>query len=315
MGCLGGLFAVRSKFFRSAVACLVVALLASIAPMFYDNQLLLFNFIIFLVLAQGVNMAYGFTGYLPFGYVGFFGAGAYGFAIAVMHFHLGPAGAMIVGAVCSVAFGAILIPTLKLSGAYFAIANLAAGLAIEQIVANPAMQSITEGPYGVSLSGIYAPVASYGVAVAVLVFTTACVFYLRYSKFGWTVKAVRDDEIGAAMAGVNITLVRSVIWSLSALVAGLAGAVFAWYISAFYPENVFSTNYSVFAIVFALFGGVGTVVGPIIGVLALYGLYNYIGVTQPEYFQLVYGTLIVVLMLFLPNGIVSILGRRGVKIV
>ena len=57
----------------------------AVAPGVYQNHLLLFNFVIFLILAQGVNIIYGFTGYLPFGYVGFFGAGAYGFAIMVMH--------------------------------------------------------------------------------------------------------------------------------------------------------------------------------------------------------------------------------------
>ena len=66
---------------------IVVPLLAvfAVLPGVYQNHLLLFNFVIFLILAQGVNIIYGFTGYLPFGYVGFFGAGAYGFAILVMH--------------------------------------------------------------------------------------------------------------------------------------------------------------------------------------------------------------------------------------
>jgi len=65
-------------------------------PGVYQNHLLLFNFVIFLILAQGVNIIYGFTGYLPFGYVGFFGAGAYGFAILVMHFQAPAAAAVLV---------------------------------------------------------------------------------------------------------------------------------------------------------------------------------------------------------------------------
>ena len=76
---------------RSAVRhtlFILVPLIAvfAVLPGFYQNHLLLFNFVIFLILAQGVNIIYGFTGYLPFGYVGFFGAGAYGFAILVMHY-------------------------------------------------------------------------------------------------------------------------------------------------------------------------------------------------------------------------------------
>src|SRR6201996_5321873 len=80
---------------------IVVPLLAvfAVLPGVYQNHLLLFNFVIFLILAQGVNIIYGFTGYLPFGYVGFFGAGAYGFAVLVMHFQTPAAVAVIVAGV------------------------------------------------------------------------------------------------------------------------------------------------------------------------------------------------------------------------
>jgi branched-chain amino acid transport system permease protein len=126
-------------------------------PAVYQNHLLLFNFVIFLILAQGVNIIYGFTGYLPFGYVGFFGAGAYGFAILVMHYQAPAIPAVLVGGIVGVALGLLLTPLLRLSGAYFAIANLAASLAVLHFVANPALESITRGPYGVSLTGTFNP--------------------------------------------------------------------------------------------------------------------------------------------------------------
>ncbi len=96
---------------------IVLPLLAAFAvlPGVYQNHLLLFNFVIFLILAQGVNIIYGFTGYLPFGYVGFFGAGAYGFAIMVMHFQAPAALAVIVGGLVGVALGLLLTPLLRLS--------------------------------------------------------------------------------------------------------------------------------------------------------------------------------------------------------
>ena len=123
---------------------LVVVLV--VLPGVYQNHLLLFNFVIFLILAQGVNIIYGFTGYLPFGYVGFFGAGAYGFAIMVMHLHAPAVVAVIVAGLVGVVVGLLLTPLLRLSGAYFAIANLAASLAVLHLVANPALESITKGP-------------------------------------------------------------------------------------------------------------------------------------------------------------------------
>lgn len=304
------------KPLRNSLLVLVpLIIITALAPMFYKNQLLLFNFIVFLALAQGVNIIYGFTGYLPFGYVGFFGAGAYGFALAVMHLHATPMAAMAVGAIVSVLFGLVLTPMLRLSGPYFAIANLAAALAIAEIVSNPALEPITKGPYGVSLSGIFAPAFSYRTAIAVLVFATGCVLYLRYSRFGLALQAVRDDPISAAMAGINVVRARTVAWLLSALIAGLIGANFAWYVSVFYPDNVFSADFSIFAIVFALFGGVSTVLGPILGVVLLYGMYNYIGISTPQYFQLIYGVLIMALVLFLPNGIASLLRRWGIHVV
>ncbi len=95
---------------------------------------------------------------------------------------------------------------------------------------------------------------------------------------------------------------------------GSIGGVDAWYISVFYPETVFDPGVSIFAIVFALFGGTATVVGPILGVAILYGIYNTIGITTPQYFQFIYGTLIMGLVMFLPNGMVSLFRRWGLNV-
>jgi branched-chain amino acid transport system permease protein len=292
---------------------ILVPLLAvfAVLPGVYQNHLLLFNFVIFLTLAQGVNIIYGFTGYLPFGYVGFFGAGAYGFAIMVMHFQSPALPAVLVAGLVGVALGLLLTPLLRLSGAYFAIANLAASLAVLHLIANPALEGITKGPYGVSLTGTFNPDFAYYTALVVLACTLGGVVYLRNSGFGLALQAVREDSVSAAMAGVNVVKMRVLAWLMSALIAGLAGGIYAWYVSVFYPDNVFSGDFSIFAIVFALFGGVATIVGPIVGVVILYGIYNLIGFTTPQYFQLIYGLLIMGLVLFLPAGLVSLATRRG----
>ena len=288
----------------------LVAVLA-VLPGVYQNHLLLFNFVIFLILAQGVNIIYGFTGYLPFGYVGFFGAGAYGFAIMVMHLHAPAVLAVLVAGLVGVALGLLLTPLLRLSGAYFAIANLAASLAVLHLVANPALEGITKGPYGVSLTGTFNPNSAYAAALVVLALTLAGVVYLKNSNFGLALQAVREDAVSAGMSGVSVVKMRVIAWLASALVAGLAGGTYAWYVSVFYPDNVFSGEFSIFAIVFALFGGVATITGPIVGVIILYGVYNVIGFTTPQYFQLIYGLLIMGLVLFLPAGLVSLATRRG----
>jgi branched-chain amino acid transport system permease protein len=297
----------RHYLFIAVPLLIVMAVLPSV----YSNHLLLFNFVIFFILAQGVNIIYGFTGYLPFGYVGFFGAGAYGFAVVVMHLNAPAPLAVLVGGLVAVVLGLILTPLLRLAGAYFSIANLAAALAVLHLIANPALEQITKGPYGVALNGTFNPTMAYAGGILILALTLGIVVYLKNSSFGLALQAVREDSFSASMSGVNVVKMRTVAWLASALVAGLAGGVFAWYVSVFYPDNVFSADFSIFAIVFALFGGVATISGPLIGVIILYGIYNLIGFTTPQYFQLIYGLLIMALVLFLPAGLVSLATRRG----
>jgi branched-chain amino acid transport system permease protein len=304
---------VRRALFELLLAAAAVVLMA-VMPSLYSNELMLFNFVMFLTLAQGLNIIYGFTGYLPFGYVGFFGAGAYGFALTVMHLHFPPFAALAAAGVAALVVAVALIPMLRLSGAYFAIANLAAAQAIYQVISNPSLEDITKGPYGVSLSDVFAPHLSYVVALGIMAATFALVVWLRNSRFGLALQAIREDPVSAGMAGVSVVRGRTIAWLLSALIAGLVGGVFAWHISVFYPETAFDVGISIFATVFTLFGGPATLSGPVLGVGILYGVYNAIGITVPQYFQLIYGLLIVVLVMFLPNGLVSLLTRRGIRV-
>ncbi len=283
-------------------------------PFVYGNHTLLFNMMMYMALAQGINVLFGFTGYLPFGYVGFFGAGAYGTSLAILLLHLPPVPALLVGAVASVLMALLLAPLLRLSGAYFAIASLAASEVLYYIVSNPHLASFTQGPYGISLASVYDSAASYAAMVVVLALAFGVVVYLRNSHTGLALQAIREEPISAGFAGINVVRERTRAWLLSAALAGLAGGAYAWHVSVFYPDSVFDLNISVFAIVFTLFGGIATLLGPIVGTLLLYGLYNWIGISQPEYFQLVFGIAIVMLVLFLPNGLVSLLRRAGIDV-
>lgn len=303
----------RRALLDAALATVVIAVMG-MARGVYSNELMLFNFIMFLTLAQGLNIIYGFTGYLPFGYVGFFGAGAYGFALAVMHLHVPAIVGMVCAGIAALVLAVILLPLLRLSGAYFAIASMAAAQALYEVIANPDLEDITKGPYGVSLSGVFAPAFSYYVALAILAATLLIVVWLRNSRFGMSLQAIRDDSVSAAMAGISVVHGRTVAWMLSALIAGLVGGVFAWHISVFYPDTAFDLSVSIFSTVFLLFGGATTLTGPLLGVFILYGVYNVIGIAVPQYFQLSYGALIVLLVLFLPNGLVSLLTNRGIRV-
>ncbi len=283
-------------------------------PSVYGNHALLFNMMMYLALAQGINMLYGFTGYLPFGYVGFFGTGAYGASLAILLLHLPPVLALLVGGLVSVLVAVLLAPLLRLSGAYFSIASLAASQAVYYVVSNPHLTAITHGPYGISLAQAYNSHASYIAMVAILALALGAVVFLRNSSTGLALQAIREDPISAGFAGVNVLRERICAWLMSALLAGLIGGAFAWRVSVFYPETVFDLNISVFAIVFVLFGGAATLLGPIVGALLLYSVYNWIGISQPEYFQLIFGVAIVGLTLFLPNGLASLLRRVNIDV-
>jgi branched-chain amino acid transport system permease protein len=303
----------RRTLLDASIATVVIAGMA-IARGVYSNELMLFNFIMFLTLSQGLNIIYGFTGYLPFGYVGFFGAGAYGFALAVMHLHAPALVAMVCAALAALLLAVILLPLLRLSGAYFAIASMAAAQALYEVIANPDLENVTKGPYGVSLSDVFAPALSYYVALGVLAVTLGIVVWLRNARFGMSLQAIRDDSVSAAMAGISVVHGRTIAWILSAMIAGLVGGVFAWHISVFYPDTAFDLSVSIFSTVFLLFGGATTLTGPLLGVFILYGVYNVIGIAVPQYFQFTYGALIVLLVLFLPNGLVSLLTSRGIRV-
>ncbi|MGH3231534.1 MAG: ABC transporter permease subunit, partial [Streptosporangiaceae bacterium] len=260
------------------------------------------------ILAQGVNLIYGYTGYLPFGYFGFFGAGAYGAALSVNFLHAPGLAAVLLGGLAAALVGLLLAPLLRLSGAYFALASLAAAEALYYIVSSGSLTAVTNGPYGMNLAAIFNENAAYDVGLVVLGVALAVLVWVRESRFGLTLRAIRSDPVSASMAGVHVVMTRTIAWIIAAALAGLAGAVFAWTTSVFYPETVFSLNISLFALVFALFGGAGTLLGPVLGTLVLYSLYQYVGLTEPQYFQLSFGVLIVLLVLFLPGGLSSLAG-------
>lgn len=303
----------RKQLLSSALILVVLAALFLWAPSVYSNESVLFQLMVYLALAQGINILYGFTGYLPFGYVGFFGIGAYGMSVFITLFHVPILVGILLGGLTAILAGIILSPLLRLSGAYFSIGSLAASQILYYVVSNSSLQNVTNGPYGVNLISIFNDSQSYDAMLAIVLLTTAFVAYLRLSRFGKSLLAIREDWVSAEMAGIPVVRTRIVVWLAAALIAGLVGAVYAWHISVFYPESVFSLPISIFAIVFTLFGGGATVIGPIIGTFILYGMYNVIGVSEPQYFQLIYGVLIMALVLFLPRGLMSLFRRRGIR--
>ena len=300
----------QSRWRRAAspwVAAAIPVLIFLVAVHVYSNELLLVDMAIYIALAQGINIIYGFTGYLPFGYFGFFGIGAYVAGYGIIHWGLSGPVAVLVGGVGGALAGAILLPLFRLRGAYFALTTLAAGEAFYAIVSNPSLTSITNGPYGLNLATAYSSGWSFGMAVGLAGVAILVAALIKRSRYGMTLKAIKDDPYSAAMAGINVARDRFYAWLIAAAIAGVGGAIYGWAISVFYPQDVFDVTVSVFAIVFALFGGIGSIWGPTIGAALLYAIYNVVGVSNPQYFQLIYGLIIVLLVLFAPRGLAGLM--------
>lgn len=304
----------KTALSTTTIVVLLLLLLAGAGNVLVSNQALLVDILMFAALTQGVNMLYGYTGYMPFGYVAFFGVGAYGFAISVKSLGLDPWLALLCGGVCGMILCILIAPLLRLKGAYFAIATLAAAMAVKELIANPALTPITQGPYGMDVSDVLAASKSYWSLTVILVLSTVAAAYLKFSRFGLSLRAGRDNERSAATAGIDVVRGRVVTLCGSGLIGGLTGAAYAWNIAFFYPDAVFGVNLSLFPVIFVIFGGAGTVLGPLVGAAILYSLYVFVGVSNPQYFQLLYGILIVFLLLFAPGGIAAILRRIGIRV-
>lgn len=282
-----------------------------VGPIAYTNQAFFLTLIVYAILAVSLNIIYGYTGYLPFGFAVFFATGAYGFGIAVK-FGFGVPVALVSGMGMSLLLSFVFIPLLKLRGVFFSVATLGAFEAVSYFVSisYPGVAKYTGGPLGIAMPQVYAPNETYYLAIVVLIISIVITFYISNSKFGLALRAIKNDVLSASLSGVNVSLNRNIAWWISAILSGAAGALYGWYISFFYPEAVFDITFTLFALVFLIFGGRGTVIGPILGTFVLYTLYYSVGVDYPLYFQAAFGIFVVAAILFIPNGIVDIIKRK-----
>lgn len=285
----------------------------AVLPLFADTYKISFFLLLFmyLTLAGSWNIITGYTGYLALGHAAFFGIGAYTSAILVTKFSIPwPIGALAGG--MAAAFGAAIMGgiCLRLRHIFFAIATLAFGEAIRVVALS--WDKLTAGGMGISIppSPNLAPFyyAMFGCAVA----TVAMTYLLARSDFGLRLLAIREDEDAAESVGIDTTRAKIVAFILSAVLCGVAGGIYAPYITYIEPISVFSLLITTQLIVMAVFGGTGTVWGPVIGVAVLGTLQELFWANFPYFHRVLFGALIVVTILFMPNGLIELLKKRGV---
>ena len=284
------------------VLAVIVALLAAL-PWIGNTVLVQFgiNVLLLATLAQGWNIIGGYTGYPSFGNSVFYGLGAYGVAIAMVQYHLPFWVGMLLGLGLGVVFAGLLgLAVLRLKGHYFAICTLGLALVMTAIVSN---LEIAGGNIGLVLPLLRSEVLFYELALGLLVLATLTIFWLSRSRFGLGLIAIRENEEGAAVMGVNTTLYKVLAFMLSAAFTALAGGIYAYYITFIDPVGVFDIGLNVKMIIMAVFGGPGSVLGPVVGAFILSAISEVLATKVTSIASMFFGIVIVIAVVFMPRGI------------
>lgn len=303
---------------RNALLVGAVLLLAAL-PLVGDTYALRLGTFacMYAVMAVSWNVIGGMAGYPSFATAAFFGLGAYAGGVLLSKGG-GLAGALLLSGTLAFA-GAMLLGVvlLRLRGHYFAVASLAVAEVLREL-ANTATD-LTGGGMGLNIplaatsGGPQAEASFYFLLMwALLLLTLGVVLALERSRLGFGLQCIRQNESAADMIGVNATLYKSLAFAISGVFVAMAGTVYAAWVHYIEPPDVFDILFSVKPIVMALLGGLGSTAGALLGAFAFLAIEETVWRNSLEIHTGLLGLLIVVLLLFLPNGIVSLARRlRG----
>ncbi len=265
---------------------------------------------LYVIAVLGLNLFIGYTGQISLGHAAFFGLGAYGSAILTATCHLPPWPAMLLTAAALAVVALIIgVPTLRLSGHYLAMATLGFNYVVHSIFVQ--WDRVTGGPSG--LSGI-PPLSLFGltfesdVKFHYLVWTfalaalTLCLNLVR-SGVGRGLSALAQDEVAAACLGVDVRKDKVRVFVLAAVLASVAGSLYAHYFGYINPD-AFSIYKSLDLVIMVVVGGMGSIWGTLFGVALITVLPHFLEFFE-SYMDLVHGVILVVILLFLPQGFVA----------
>ena len=298
-----------SKTMLAGVAALAVTVPLWLPNPYYLHVLIMAG--IFAILALSLNLLLGYTGQLSLGHAAFFGIGAYASALLTLRsgwsVWLGLAAGTLAAALAGWAIGRL---ALKLRGAYFVLVTISFAGVIALVSVN--WMDLTNGPLG--LPGVPAPElgpwslrgkpAYYYLVLAALALVYLVCHRLVHSRIGRALVALRENEALAESVGVDGTRYLVLATVVSAGMAGLAGGLYAHYTRFVSPE-VFLFTYTVTMVIMVVAGGKGTLAGPLVGALLFTALPEALrAATSWQWQMLAYGVILVVLVFFLPRGIV-----------
>jgi len=257
---------------------------------------------IFAIFAASWDLLSGFTGQMNFGHALFFGVGAYGAALLNLHLHIPPWGSIPLGALAAVLAGLIIgIPCLRLRGTYLALTTLAFPIILMGIVF--AIPEFTGGELGISGIDrlVRSRVAQYYITVIVMVVLVVVMWKITDSNMGIIFHAIREDEVAVRASGINTTRYKLMAFCLSGFFAGISGGLYAHFMRIAGPSTL-EVSMSFQVVIWAVFGGVVTIWGPVGAVFILFPLLEFFRF-WPEFRMLLFAIVILLILLFMPQGL------------
>jgi branched-chain amino acid transport system permease protein len=298
------------RFLAPAVLLALVALVPLVYPQSFVVTLLVFVGI-YIIVCTGLSLIFGYAGQLSLTQAAFYGIGAYTSALLTTRLDLSFWIGLVAAAVLpGLVAGVIGAPILRLRHYYLAMATLA----FSEIMVVVFVQEVdlTGGPTGIthvpapSLLGLSlgTPTRYYYLVWTVCVLVVAFSYNLIRSKFGRALRAISDNEVAASAMGVDIGRMKSLMFVLSAVYAGIGGALYAHYISFVSPDS-FSVALSILLVIMVAVGGVQSLWGAVLGAVFITVLPSLLGAYQ-QYAMLVYGLILVLVLMFMPEGLAGV---------
>jgi branched-chain amino acid transport system permease protein len=314
---------------RMAKTIGLIAILASAIafPQVFSNPAVL-TVAIFTLLYATVTAAWnifsGYTGYISLGHAAFFGIGSYALAIMCLRWNI-PGGnipfllvpvAGLVAAIFSIPLGWI---SLRVRKHTFVVITVAIFFVMQPMAFN--LRSITQGSIGISLpiphwtNNIPYHLPFYYVALSLLIIVQAVSWWIRNSKYGLGLLAIRDDEDRALGLGVNTGSAKLIAFVISAFFVGMVGALHAYFQGSIYPAFAFDPLLDIAMALMGFLGGLGTLSGPILGALILEPTQRYFTMAFSDngYYLIIYGAFFLAIILLLPEGVIPTLNKYWTK--
>ena len=308
----------KPKLMAASLAALAAVMI--IMPMvssFYQTNIMI-SALLYVMLALGLNIVVGLAGQLVLGYVAFYAVGAYASGLLHQFFGFGFWMCLPIGGFVAVIFGLALgFPVLRLRGDYLAIVTLGFGEIVRLALQN--WTSLTGGPRGVSdiprpgLFGMQMDINTsttyvYYLVLVAVVITIVVISRLKNSRVGLALQALREDEIACEAMGIDIMRVKLSAFALGSCWAGFAGVIFAAKTTYINPSS-FTFMESAMILSMVVLGGMGSITGVAIAAFILILAPEYLRAFS-EYRMLIFGAIMVIMMIFRPQGLISGERRR-----